>query len=373
MSSLLDRMADFAAGPIAGGFGLGVRILGPLFVIGFYGLLGLHAYAYFNVVILVLKKRLGVTFGMIWVCIGLILLYNIAYNHFFATFIKPGSPSDLRKIEGLRKEKKRREGRKGLKTVEQDGKVKYIEDDRFEGVSKDVKRLLRYRNKTITNLDQSWHKRCNSCNYIKPLRTHHCSVCNRCVFLMDHHCPWVNNCLGLENYRYFLLFILYLFVGVVYNMITIIAIWNHHIYKQNQSMMSFLVILDFALAIVLVGFNGWNWFLALTGYSTIEFWGSTSRAGVQKYDYNFKSIRDNLYKTFGTYSIIAILSPSLRNIPFSGVEWSYQMRDQGYNEKGEKLVTHNDDELSTRTTQQNTQGNRVSDSTLDSVEEEIKI
>lgn len=37
--------------------------------------------------------------------------------------------------------------------------------------------------------------------------------------------------------------------------------------------MSFLVILDAALAVVLVGFNGWNWFLAMTGLSTIEFWG----------------------------------------------------------------------------------------------------
>ena len=42
-------------------------------------------------------------------------------------------------------------------------------------------------------------------------------------------------------------------------------------------MMSFLVILDLALTIVLFGFNAWNWFLALTGYSTIEFWGSSSR------------------------------------------------------------------------------------------------
>jgi len=78
------------------GFGFGVRLLGPLFVLGFYALLSLHAYAYFTVVVLVLKKRLGVTFGMIWVAIGLILLYNIAFNHFFATFIKSGSPADLK-------------------------------------------------------------------------------------------------------------------------------------------------------------------------------------------------------------------------------------------------------------------------------------
>lgn len=36
--------------------------------------------------------------------------------------------------------------------------------------------------------------------------------------------------MGLENYRYFLLFILYLFIGVCYYLITVISIWNHHIY-----------------------------------------------------------------------------------------------------------------------------------------------
>ena len=56
--------------------------------------------------------------------------------------------------------------------------------------------------------------------------------------------------------------------------------------------------------------------------------------GNQKYDFNFKNLKDNLYKTFGTYNLIAVLSPSLRNVPFSGIEWSYQMKDLGYDEKG---------------------------------------
>jgi len=53
----------------------------------------------------------------------------------------------------MRRETKKREARKGLKTVEKDGKIKYVEDDRFEGISKEVKRLLKYRNKTITQLE----------------------------------------------------------------------------------------------------------------------------------------------------------------------------------------------------------------------------
>jgi hypothetical protein len=41
--------------------------------------------------------------------------------------------------------------------------------------------------------------------------------------------------------------------------------------------MSFIAILDFALTVVLLGFNGWNWYLAMSGYSTIEFFGTVSR------------------------------------------------------------------------------------------------
>lgn len=73
-----------------------MRILGPLFVLGFYFLIGLHVYAYFTVVLFALKRRLGTIFGLIWVAIGIAIVYNIAFNHFFATFIKPGGPKDLK-------------------------------------------------------------------------------------------------------------------------------------------------------------------------------------------------------------------------------------------------------------------------------------
>ncbi len=39
-----------------------------------------------------------------------------------------------------------------------------------------------------------------------------------------------------------------------------------------------------------------------------------------------------------------MLSPSLRNIPFTGIEWSYQMKDLGFNEKGELHENRRDEE-----------------------------
>ena len=71
-----------------------------------------------------------------------------------------------------------------------------------------------------------------------------------------------------------MLFIFYLMIGIIYNLISIVSIWNHHVYRRNGSLMSFISILDVALSVVLIGFNGWNWYLAMTGYSTIEFFGA---------------------------------------------------------------------------------------------------
>lgn len=78
-------------------------ILGYFLTIGLYVIISVHLYAYFHVIGMLLKKRLGVKFGLLWIAIGLILLYNIVFNHFFAMVIKPGSPQDMRRIEKLRK------------------------------------------------------------------------------------------------------------------------------------------------------------------------------------------------------------------------------------------------------------------------------
>ncbi|KAK7603810.1 hypothetical protein V9T40_003809 [Parthenolecanium corni] len=57
---------------------------------------------------------------------------------------------------------------------------------------------------------------CKKCIKPKPHRTHHCSICNTCVLLMDHHCPWLNNCVGHFNRRYFLMFMIYIVIGIIF-------------------------------------------------------------------------------------------------------------------------------------------------------------
>lgn len=176
------------------------------------------------------------------------------------------------------------------------------EDDRFVGLSKDVKRLMKYRTKTVANLRAVWTRRCEKCDEIKPARTHHCSACGQCVFHMDHHCPWINNCVGMENLRFFVLFLFYLWIGMIFMFISIATIWHHPLYNEHRGMMGFLTMLDATLIFVLLLFNVWNWFLAYYGLTSLEFFGQVTGSKQNCYDYSFETLNDNMFKVFGTQS-----------------------------------------------------------------------
>ena len=44
------------------------------------------------------------------------------------------------------------------------------------------------------------------------------SISGKCILHMDHYCPWMSNCVGYYNYRYFVLFLFYIFIGSIYVM-----------------------------------------------------------------------------------------------------------------------------------------------------------
>ena len=92
-----------------------MQVAGTLMCMATYTLMCLNVHGFFLVVMPLLKKRLGVFFGLTWVAVGISLFYNMAWNHFFAMIIKPGCPKDLMDNEQLRKEIKSRENRKAAK------------------------------------------------------------------------------------------------------------------------------------------------------------------------------------------------------------------------------------------------------------------
>ncbi|GMH96288.1 hypothetical protein TrVE_jg3709 [Triparma verrucosa] len=57
---------------------------------------------------------------------------------------------------------------------------------------------------------------CMKSNQPKPPRSHYDHVTKSLVLNMDHFCPWMANCVGYFNYRYFLNFLIYVWVAMVY-------------------------------------------------------------------------------------------------------------------------------------------------------------
>ena len=58
----------------------------------------------------------------------------------------------------------------------------------------------------------------------------------------------------------------------------------------------------------------------------------------QIFDFSFDTIKDNLFVLFGTHKIFRILSPSMRALPLSGLEWSYLIKEEGFDEDGYRIV-----------------------------------
>jgi hypothetical protein len=108
--------------------------------------------------------------------------------------------------------------------------------------------------------------------------------------------------------------------------------------------MSFIFVFDVLLAGCLFIYNIWSWMLACSGLTTIEFIGRSTNYKTNNYDYTFTRSRDNLFKIFGTKSAFQMLSPSLRYSAFTGIEWSFQMKDLGFNEFGELADGGGDEE-----------------------------
>ena len=239
-------------------------------------------------------------------------LLSTLFNHVLAIIIKPGSVQDLRNSKY------------------------YKEHSAYYSDNFKITPFF-IRNNNLNHQEMIW-KICKYCKEIKPLRTHHCSLCDICVIKMDHHCPWINNCVGQNNQRYFLLFLFHSFCYTfLVTILTLPILLFHKKYSQNDTEViitknkvnmreiKYISILGIVSLIVEIFFCGWNWFLAVNGQTTLEFWASKTDYKFNEgiVNFSFGNWKKNLFYIFGTENIFKILFfPHVKKLPFSGLEFS---------------------------------------------------
>jgi len=250
--------------------------------------------------------------------LGLFFVLNIMFNHQSCVWISPGFaplavskyPSDLQHIPSFH--------------YKHDPELKSNE-------------IIRY---------------CNNCRTYKPWRAHHCSICKRCVLRMDHHCPWMWNCVGYANYRYFFMFLFYLWAGTLfyiyfgyYRLLQLYRIGrcpypfvpfffcafhrvprnydnnnnanNNNANENDTEVFMFTYFLCIGICIVMTGFLAWHAYLLGTNQTTIESINNLSahvrsyrrfqNLSKKKFLYHLGSISANIQSVFGKQWYLALL------------------------------------------------------------------
>jgi palmitoyltransferase len=111
---------------------------------------------------------------------------------------------------------------------------------------------------------------CQKCKVVKPPRAHHCSTCGKCILRMDHHCPWFANCIGLYNYRFFILFLVYTFLYTLFIAVSL-YFYQSGFFDGDEQLNTFLIwILSLVFGIVLFLFLCTHIYLMSKNQTTIE-------------------------------------------------------------------------------------------------------
>lgn len=130
---------------------------------------------------------------------------------------------------------------------------------------------------------------CKKSNGPKPPRAHYDRVTRKLVLKMDHYCPWMFNVVGWRNYRYFFLFLLWLWTGTLFailmTLFPFLAVTKRNgndygfpqIPSKDRSNISLMFIICASIAIAISFLFFWHVYLMLSGQTTIEFYINKSK------------------------------------------------------------------------------------------------
>ncbi|XP_014218189.1 probable palmitoyltransferase ZDHHC24 [Copidosoma floridanum] len=183
--------------------------------------------------------------------------------------------------------------------------------------------------------DDGW-RFCAECECLAPPRSWHCNTCGACILKRDHHCLFTGCCVGHSNQRYFLMFLVYMFLATLYAFVyNSQFIWSRIEFEFPMT----LVKLVFPVAIFVFGFDGSiNQLYLMLYIVTVVGMLFTGVLCLYQFDLVFKGCtaheknkknyvyslgwRQNIREVFGNRWYLVWLLPYLQSkLPQDGVTW----------------------------------------------------
>jgi hypothetical protein len=169
---------------------------------------------------------------------------------------------------------------------------------------------------------------CNRTNQPKAPRSHYDSVTKKQILNMDHFCPWMFRAVGYRNYRYFWLFLFWVWLGCIYciamtllpflSMTKRRSILGISVPRRSRSTVSFIFIICSSVGCAVSLLFFWHIFLLFSAQTTIEYHGNRTkkRKAKQKGEMYINSYDLGKYRNwcqvFGTGNVLLAILPSLR-------------------------------------------------------------
>lgn len=156
---------------------------------------------------------------------------------------------------------------------------------------------------------------CRKCLSYKPDRTYHCTIHNQCILRFDHCCSILNNDIGIYNYKFFILYLLYIDITSYYMLYTLILYnalhwFNLYTHTFYCLLTVYYICIITSLSIGLTLFLLYHILLITYNITSVEYneYDYIHINSIHKYVFNrYNSVYDNFCSIFGNNMYLWLL------------------------------------------------------------------